>query len=254
MADMMVVDGLWDVFNDIHMGETVEQIAERFQITRQEQDEFAARSQAKTARAQAAGRFQDEIIPIVVRDRNGERTVSQDEHPRPGVTVEKLAAMKPVFSQTGTITAGNSSGLNDGAAAVLVAGETKLRELSLEPVVRLVSYASAALDPIDMGLAPIHATELALRKAGWSVDDVDLFEINEAFAAQSIAVIRSLGVDPEKVNPNGGAIALGHPLAGSGCRIVVTLIHEMTRRKAKRGLATLCIGGGQSVAICLERA
>ncbi len=253
MADMMVVDGLWDVFNDIHMGETVEQIAERFQITRQEQDAFAARSQAKAVRAQAAGWFQDEIVPIVVRDRKGERTVSQDEHPRPGVTVEKLAAMKPVFSKTGTITAGNSSGLNDGAAAVLVAGEAKLKELKLEPVVRLVSYSSVALDPIDMGLAPIHATELALRKAGWSIDDVDLFEINEAFAAQSIAVIRSLGVDPEKVNPNGGAIALGHPLAGSGCRIVVTLIHEMARLEAKRGLATLCIGGGQSVAICLER-
>lgn len=254
MADTIVVDGLWDVFNDIHMGATVEQIAERFQITRQEQDEFAASSQAKAARALAAGRFEDEIVPIVVRDRKGERSVTQDEHPRPGVTVEKLATMKPVFSQTGTITAGNSSGLNDGAAAVLVAGEAKLRELKLEPAVRLVSYSSVAVDPIDMGLAPINASELALRKADWSVGDVDLFEINEAFAAQSIAVIRTLGIDPEKVNPNGGAIALGHPLAGSGCRIVVTLIHEMTRRKAKRGLATLCIGGGQGVAICLERA
>ncbi|RUM99481.1 acetyl-CoA C-acetyltransferase [Pseudaminobacter arsenicus] len=253
MADTMIVDGLWDVFNDIHMGETVEQIAQRFQITRQEQDEFAAQSQAKTAKALAAGRFKDEIVPIIISDRKGERIVSEDEHPRPGVTVEKLAGMKPVFSKTGTITAGNSSGLNDGAAAVLVANEAKLKELKLEPAARVASYASVALDPIDMGLGPIHASELALKNAGWSVGDVDLFEINEAFAAQSIAVIRALGVDPHKVNPSGGAIALGHPLAGSGCRIVVTLIHEMMRRTAKRGLATLCIGGGQGVAICLER-
>lgn len=253
MADSMVVDGLWDVFNDIHMGETVEHVARRFRIDRREQDEFAVRSQVRTARAVASGYFRDEIVPVTIRERKHERTIAEDEHPRPDVTMESLARMKPVFSQTGTITAGNSSGLNDGAAAVLVASAARLEELGLQPVVRIAAYASVALDPMDMGLAPIHASQLALKKAGWSVGDVDLFEINEAFAAQSLAVVRELEADPDKVNPNGGAIALGHPLAGSGCRIVVTLIHELARRKMKRGLATLCIGGGQAVAICLER-
>jgi acetyl-CoA C-acetyltransferase len=253
MADSMIVDGLWDVFNDIHMGETVEQIAERFQITRQEQDEFAADSQAKAAVAKDEGRFDTQIVPVTIKGRKGDRVVTEDEHPRPGATAEKLSGMKPVFTENGTITAGNSSGLNDGAAAVLVGSEAKISELGLEPLVRVVSYASAALDPMDMGLGPAYASRAALKKAGWEIGDVDIFEINEAFAAQSIAVIKSLGVDPDKVNVSGGAIALGHPLAGSGCRIVVTLIHEMMRLNVKRGLASLCIGGGQGVAICLER-
>lgn len=253
MADSMIVDGLWDVFNDIHMGETVEQIAERFQITRQEQDEFAVESQAKAAVAKDEGRFDTQIVPVTIKGRKVDRVVTEDEHPRPSATAAKLSEMQPVFIKNGTITAGNSSGLNDGAAAVLVGSEAKTSELGLEPLVRVVSYASAALDPIDMGLGPVYASQTALKKAGWKIDDVDIFEINEAFAAQSIAVIRSLGIDPEKVNVSGGAIALGHPLAGSGCRIVVTLIHEMIRLGVKRGLASLCIGGGQGVAICLER-
>lgn len=254
MADMMVVDGLWDVFNNIHMGETVENIARRFQISRQEQDAFALESQFKAAKAIAAGRFLDEIAPIIRQERRGERIIAEDEHPRPGITLEKMAAMAPAFSTTGTITAGNSSGLNDGAAAVLVGSESRLVALGLKPLVRVVSYASAALDPMDMGLGPVLASQAALKKAGWNSADVDVFEINEAFAAQSIAVIRSLGIDPAKVNQSGGAIALGHPMAGSGCRIVVTLIHEMLRQSARRGLASLCIGGGQGVAICLEQA
>ncbi len=253
MADSMVVDGLWDAFNDIHMGETVEQIAERFQITRQEQDEFAVNSQAKAAVAKAEGRFDSQIVPVSVKRRKGDSVVTEDEHPRPDATTKKLSEMKPVFKENGTITAGNSSGLNDGAAAVLVGSRARMSELGLDPLVRIVSYASAALDPIDMGLGPVHASQAALKKAGWRIGDVDVFEINEAFAAQSIAVIQSLGVDPDKVNVSGGAIALGHPLAGSGCRIVVALIHEMMRLDSKRGLASLCIGGGQGVAICLER-
>ncbi|MCY6383270.1 acetyl-CoA C-acetyltransferase [Hoeflea prorocentri] len=253
MADSMIVDGLWDVFNDIHMGETVEQLATRFQITREDQDTFAVHSQAKTAKAVEEGRFESQIVPIRLKGAKDERIVSADEHPRPGATAQKLAALKPVFSETGTITAGNSSGLNDGAAAVLVGSEEKLSELGLEPLVRVVSYASAALDPMDMGLGPVHAINAAIRKAGWSADGVDVFEINEAFAAQAIAVNKSLGVDPAKVNVNGGAIALGHPLAGSGGRTVVALIHEMLRQNAYRGVASLCIGGGQGVAICLER-
>lgn len=252
MKDTMVVDGLWDVFNDIHMGETVEKIAQRFQITREEQDAFAINSQAKTARAVQSGRFAAEIAPVTIEHRKCKGVIVEDEHPRPSTTIAALSNMKPVFSDQGTITAGNSSGLNDGAAAVLLAREAKLEEHGFAPMVRVASYASAALDPMDMGLGPVYASQIALKKAGWCIEDVDIFEINEAFAAQSIAVIRLLGIDPEKVNLSGGAIALGHPLAGSGSRIVVTLVHEMLNRNAKKGMASLCIGGGQGVAICLE--
>ena len=251
--DMMVVDGLWDAFNDVHMGKTVESIAQRFQITRQVQDSFALKSQEKAVAAQAAGRFDDEIVPVTVKTRGKEWVVAVDEHPRPDATLEQLAAMRPAFAEDGTITAGNASGLNDGAAAVLVGREGRLSELGLEPMARVVSYGSAALDPMDMGLGPVLASRKALEKAGWTIADLDLMEINEAFAAQAIAVNREMGWDPERINRNGGAIALGHPLAGSGCRIVVTLLHEMKRQNAKKGLAALCIGGGQGVAICLER-
>lgn len=251
--DMMITDGLWDVFNDIHMGATVEQLARRYQISRDEQDCFALASQTKAAHAIAAGRFETEITPVTVSGRNGNITVQADEHPRPETTLEELALMRPAFHDDGTITAGNASGLNDGASAVLVGSERRLRALGLEPLARIASYASAALDPMDMGLGPAFASRKALIKAGWRVQDLDVLEINEAFAAQAIAVNREMGWDPDLINTNGGAIALGHPLAGSGNRIVVTLVHEMVRRGAKRGLASLCIGGGQGVAICLER-
>lgn len=251
--DMMVTDGLWDVFNDIHMGATVEQLARRYQITRDEQDRFALASQAKAGAAIAASRFTDEIAPVAVPTRTGTVTVRTDEHPRPDITLNDLAAMRPAFDTDGTITAGNASGLNDGASAVLLGSERRLRDLGPEPMARIASYASAALDPMDMGLGPAFASRKALKKAGWRAEDLDILEINEAFAAQAIAVNREMGWDADRINPLGGAIALGHPLAGSGNRIVVTLLHEMCRRGAKRGLASLCIGGGQGVAICLER-
>lgn len=251
--DMMITDGLWDVFNDIHMGATVEQLARRYQITRDEQDQFALASQAKVGTAIAAGLFVKEITPVTVPGRKSEVTVSADEHPRPETTLADLAAMRPAFAAGGTITAGNASGLNDGASAVLVGCERRLRALGLEPLARIAGYASAALDPMDMGLGPAFASRRALQKAGWRADDLGVMEINEAFAAQAIAVNREMGWDPDRINPNGGAIALGHPLAGSGNRIVVTLLHEMRRSGARRGLASLCIGGGQGVAICLER-
>ncbi|MGE3873895.1 MAG: acetyl-CoA C-acetyltransferase [Parvibaculaceae bacterium] len=252
VKDSMVVDGLWDAFHDIHMGTTVESIARRHQITRAEQDAFALASQQRAAAAGAAGRFGDEIIEVTVPGRVA-RSVKADEHPNPDSSLAALARLKPVFDPDGTITAGNSSGLNDGAAAVVVMAEDRMAELGLEPLARIVSYASVAVEPMDMGLAPVPAARQALAKAGWSVDDLDLMEINEAFAAQAIAVDREMGWDTARINVNGGAIALGHPLAGSGCRIVVTLLHEMKRRDARRGLAAMCIGGGQGVAICLER-
>lgn len=251
--DMMVTDGLWDAFHDIHMGTTVERLAERYQITRDEQDRFAVASQQKAQAAREAGKFTEEIVPVIQQTSRGERRVEEDEHPRPNTTISDLAAMRTAFEAEGTITAGNSSGLNDGAAAVLVVGEEKLKALGLEPMARIVSYASGALDPMDMGLGPTVASRKALRIAGWKVDDVDVLEINEAYAAQSIAVNREMGWDADRINPNGGAIALGHPLAGSGCRIVVTLLHEMQRQGKARGLASMCIGGGQGVAICLSR-
>jgi len=251
--DMMVTDGLWDVFNDIHMGETVEALARRYKITRAEQDAFAIKSQQRAGKAIAAGHFDAEIAPIIPPDRRGDRIVAADEHPRPETTIAELTAMRPAFAADGTLTAGNASGLNDGAAALLIGSESRLRALGLDPMARIAAYASAALDPMDMGLGPALASRKALDRAGWRADDLDVLEINEAFAAQAIAVNREMGWDPDRINPNGGAIALGHPLAGSGARIVVTLLHEMQRTNAARGLASLCIGGGQGVAICLER-
>ncbi|WP_394199218.1 acetyl-CoA C-acyltransferase [Litoreibacter albidus] len=250
--DMMLTDGLWDVFNDIHMGATVEQLASRYQVTREDQDAFALESQHKADMAIRDGHFAKEIAPVVVSAKGGTRVVEADEHPRPDVTADALAAMQPVFDPSGTLTVGNSSGLNDGSAAVLVGGERRLREVELAPLARIASYASAALDPMNMGLGPAFAAKKALALAGWRASDLDVIELNEAFAAQAIAVNREVGWDMSKINPNGGAIALGHPLAGSGARIVVTLLHQMLRTGAKRGLAALCIGGGQGVAICLE--
>lgn len=250
--DMMISDGLWDAFHDVHMGTTVEGLARRYQITRDEQDAFAFASQEKVAAAQYACRFDAEITPVSVSTRKGTATVSRDEHPRQ-ITMEKLGAMAPAFDPDGTITAGNSSGINDGASAVLVGSGRRLGELGIEPLARIASYASFAMEPMDMGLGPVGASRLALKRAGWTVNDLDLMEVNEAFAAQSLAVEREMGWNRDKVNPNGGAIALGHPLAGSGNRIVVTLLHEMIRQDVRRGLATLCIGGGMGVAICLER-
>ena len=251
--DMMVTDGLWDAFHDIHMGETVEHRARQYQITRDEQDRFALASQKKAGAAIKAGRFDGEIAPVTVRTRRGNVTIAADEHPKPDTTLDDLGAMRPTFDPEGTITAGNASGLNDGASAVLVGSAEALRRHGLEPLVRVDSYASAALAPMDMEMGPALAARLALKKAGWTADDLDVLEINEAFAAQAIAVNRDMGWDPDRINPNGGAIALGHSLAGSGNRIIVTLIHEMLRSGKNKGLAALCIGGGQGVALCVER-
>ncbi|WP_313666062.1 acetyl-CoA C-acetyltransferase [Shinella sp.] len=253
VKDSMIIDGLWDAFHDVHMGETAEHLANRYQVRRDEQDRFALASQDKASSAVEAGRFAAEIVPVTYSTRRGDITVSADEHPNPGTDLEKLGRLRPVFDPAGTVTAGNSSGLNDGASAVLVMSGKRAATLGLEPLARIASYASAGVEPMDMGLGPVAASRAALAKAGWSVDDLDLLEVNEAFAAQAIAVNREMGWDPDRINVNGGAIALGHPLAGSGCRIVVTLLHEMKKRNARRGLASLCIGGGLGVAICLER-
>lgn len=253
MRDMMIVDGLWDVFNDIHMGNTVEQLARRYQITREAQDRFALRSQDKALKAREGGVFDAEIAPISIQKRSGNVEFRRDEHPMV-TSLDKLAAMKPVFDPEGSITAGNASGLNDGASAVLVVSEAKLKQLGLTPLVRVASYGAAALDPMDMGLGPVNASKKALASAGWRAADLDRLEVNEAFAAQSLAVNCEMDWDPERINVNGGAIALGHPLAASGNRIVTTLIHEMRRSGTKRGLASLCIGGGMGVATCLEAA
>ena len=253
VKDSIITDGLWDAFHQVHMGVTVESLAQRYQITRDEQDRFALRSQEKAEAAIRSGRFGDEIVPVSIKTRQGDVIVDRDEHPSPATTLEGLGRLKPVFDRAGTITAGNASGLNDGAAAVLVMSETRMNELGLKPLARIASYASAGVEPMDMGLGPVAASYLALEKAGWQAHELDVMEINEAFAAQAIAVNREMGWNEEIINISGGAIALGHPLAGSGCRIVVTLLHEMTRRNARKGLASLCIGGGQGVAICLER-
>ena len=253
VKDSMVVDGLWDAFHDVHMGVTAEHLANRYQVRRDEQDRFALASQQKASSAVEVGRFAAEIVPVTFSTRRGDVTISADEHPNPGTDLEKLARLRPVFDPAGTVTAGNSSGLNDGASAVLVMSGERAAALGLEPLARIASYASAGVEPMDMGLGPVAASRAALAKAGWHADDLDLMEINEAFAAQAIAVNREMGWDPDRINVNGGAIALGHPLAGSGCRIVVTLLHEMKKRNARRGLASLCIGGGLGVAICLER-
>ncbi len=254
LRDTMIHDGLWDVFNDVHMGITAENIAKKYGITREEQDAFAAGSQQKTEAAQKAGRFEEEIIPVAIPQKRGEPVVFDiDEFPRHGTTAEALGKLKAAFDKAGTVTAGNASGINDGAAAVIVASAAKASALGLEPLARIVAYASAGVDPAIMGTGPIPATRKCLQKAGWRVADLDLIEANEAFAVQAISVNRELGWDVEKVNVNGGAIALGHPIGASGARILVTLLYELKRRNAKRGLATLCIGGGQGVALAVER-
>ncbi len=254
LKDTMIVDGLWDAFTDVHMGITAENVAEKYGITREEQDAFATASQNKAEAAQQAGKFNDEIIPVEIPQRRGDPVVfDTDEFPRHGCTIEALAKLRPAFKKDGTVTAGSASGINDGAAIVILASESKARELGLTPLATVKAYASAGVDPSIMGTGPIPASRRCLEKAGWSVDDLDLIEANEAFAAQAIAVNRDMGWDTSKVNVNGGAIALGHPIGASGCRILVTLLHEMIRRDAKKGIATLCIGGGQGAAVAIER-
>ncbi len=254
LIDSLIHDGLLDAFHHYHMGVTAENIAERYGLTREMQDAFAADSQQKAERAQAAGRFKEEIIPVAIPQRKGDATlVEHDEFPKPGTTVEVLGKLRPAFKPNGTVTAGNASGINDGAAAVLVASEAFVSDRGLNPLARIVSYAYAGTDPSIMGIGPVQAVRDALAKARWTLDDVDLIEANEAFAAQSLAVARDLGFDPAKLNVNGGAIALGHPVGASGARILVTLLYEMRRRGVRRGLATLCIGGGMGIAMCVER-
>lgn len=253
-VDYMVNDGLWDVYNDYHMGITAENVADQYGISREEQDAFAADSQAKAAKALAAGRFADEIVTVEVAGKKGAVTVvDTDEYPRPGTTAEKLAKLRPAFDKNGTVTAGNASGINDGAAAVIVASEAFVEALGLKPVARIVSYGSKGVDPAVMGIGPVPSVRQALERGGLKVEDIDLVEANEAFAAQSIAVALELGLDMDRVNVNGGAVALGHPIGASGCRILVTLLHEMRKREAQRGLATLCIGGGMGEALIVER-
>jgi acetyl-CoA C-acetyltransferase len=254
MKDSMINDGLWDVFNNYHMGVTAENVAKQYGITREEQDKFAAASQQKAEAAQKAGKFADEIIPVEIPQRKGDPVVfDKDEFPRAGTTAEGLAKLKPAFDKEGSVTAGNASGINDGAAFVIVMSEAKAKALGLEPIASVTAYASAGVDPKIMGTGPIPASKKCLAKAGWKPADLDLIEANEAFAAQAISVNRDLGWDTAKVNVNGGAIALGHPIGASGCRVLVTLLHEMKRSGAHKGLATLCIGGGQGVAIAVER-
>ncbi len=254
LVDSMIVDGLWDAFNDYHMGITAENVAKKFNISRKEQDEFAARSQQKTEAAQGKGVFNEEIVPVFIPQRKGDPIkFDKDEFPRAGVTAEALAKLNPAFDKAGTVTAGNASGINDGAAAVMLMSETMAKKLGLEPLASIKAYASAGVNPEIMGTGPIPATRNCLQKAGWSVQDLDLIEANEAFAAQAISVNRELGWDTDKVNVNGGAISLGHPIGASGCRILVSLLFEMKRRSAHKGLATLCIGGGQGVALAVER-
>ncbi|ABA50878.1 acetyl-CoA C-acetyltransferase [Burkholderia pseudomallei] len=254
LVDSMIVDGLWDVYNKYHMGITAENVAKEYGITREAQDQFAALSQNKAEAAQKAGRFDDEIVPIEIPQRKGEPLrFATDEFVRHGVTAESLASLKPAFAKEGTVTAANASGINDGAAAVLVMSAKKAEALGLEPLARIKAYANAGVDPSVMGMGPVPASRRCLERAGWSVGDLDLMEINEAFAAQALAVHKQMGWDTSKVNVNGGAIAIGHPIGASGCRILVTLLHEMLKRDAKRGLASLCIGGGMGVALALER-
>ncbi len=251
--DTMIVDGLWDAFNDYHMGITTENIVDQFKISREDQDAFAAASQAKASKAVADGRFKDEIFPVTIPQRKGDPVVfDTDEGPR-SVTTEKLGTMRPAFKKDGTVTAGNASSINDGAAAVILCSAKKAEELGLTVLARIKAYSSAGVDPKIMGTGPIPATRLCLEKAGWDINELDLVEANEAFAAQALCVNRELGWDVSKVNVNGGAIALGHPIGASGCRVLVSLVHEMVKQDAKKGLATLCIGGGQGVALAIER-
>jgi acetyl-CoA C-acetyltransferase len=254
LIDSMIVDGLWDAFNSIHMGVTAENVAKEYGISRAAQDEFAALSQNKAEAAQKSGRFNDEIVPVEIPQRKGEPLrFATDEFVRHGVTAESLSGLKPAFSKEGTVTAANASGLNDGAAAVIVMSAKKANALGLTPIARIKAYANAGVDPKVMGMGPVPASKRCLERAGWSASDLDLMEINEAFAAQALAVHQQMGWDTSKVNVNGGAIAIGHPIGASGCRILVTLLHEMQKRDAKKGLASLCIGGGMGVALAVER-
>ena len=253
LIDTMIVDGLWDAYNNYHMGITAENVATKFGISRREQDEFAVASQNKAEAAQKAGRFKDEIVPVEITSKKGTVRFDTDEFIRSGVTLSLMTELKPAFSKEGSVTAGNASGLNDGAAAVLMMSAKRARELGIKPLASVKAYSSAGVDPKIMGMGPVPASQLCLRKAGWNHADLDLMEINEAFAAQAIGVNREMGWDTSKINVNGGAIAIGHPIGASGCRILVTLLHEMARRDAKRGLASLCIGGGMGVALAVER-
>jgi acetyl-CoA C-acetyltransferase len=254
LIDSMIVDGLWDAFNQYHMGTTAENVAKKYEISRREQDEFATASQNKAEAAQKAGRFKDEIIALEIPQRKGAPlSFDSDEYIKPGTTIDALSALKPAFAKDGTVTAGNASGINDGAAAVVMMSASAASKLGLKPLATIKAYASAGVDPSVMGMGPVPASQLCLKKAGWTMEDLDLMEVNEAFAAQAIAVNKQMGWDTSKINVNGGAIAIGHPIGASGARILVTLIHEMIKRDAKRGLASLCIGGGMGVALAIER-
>lgn len=253
MVDHMVKDGLFDAFNQYHMGITAENIATQWNISREAQDEFAVESQRRAAAAQSAGKFNDEIVPVTIKHRKGDIVVDQDEYIKKGTTLEKVASLRPAFKKDGTVTAANASGLNDGAAMLVLMSEEKAMELGVVPLATIVNYATVGVDPSIMGYGPVPATKAALQRAGWSIEDIDLIEANEAFAAQSLAVVKDLALNPEIVNVNGGAIALGHPIGASGARILVTLIYEMKKRDAKKGLATLCIGGGMGTSLLIER-
>jgi acetyl-CoA C-acetyltransferase len=254
MVDTMIKDGLWDAFNGYHMGTTAENVAKQWQITRQQQDEFAVASQNKAEAAMKAGRFKDEIVPVTIKSRKGDIVVDTDEYPKAGVTMDTVGKLRPAFDKDGTVTAANASGINDGAAAVVLMRASEAAKLGKTPLARIASWAHAGVDPAIMGTGPIPASRAALKKAGWKIEDLDLIEANEAFAAQACAVNKDLGWDTSKVNVNGGAIAIGHPIGASGARVLVTLLHEMQKRNAKKGLTTLCIGGGMGIAMCLERA
>ena len=252
LVDTMIKDGLWDAFNGYHMGITAENVASKWQITRKDQDDFALSSQTKAEKAQKDGKFKNEIVPVVLKSKKGDSIFEVDEHPRAGMAMETLARLDPVFKKDGTVTAGNASGINDGAAAVILMSQSEANKRNLDPLAKITSWATCGVDPSLMGSGPIPASKKALEKAGWKISDLDLIEANEAFAAQSLAVIKDLGIPKDKVNVNGGAIALGHPIGASGTRILVTLLHEMIRRDAKKALATLCIGGGMGIAMCIE--
>ena len=253
LVDTMIKDGLWDAFNGYHMGVTAENVAAKWTITRNDQDNFALSSQHKTEKAQKEGKFENEIVPVILKNESGNVKFKKDEHPRAGMTLERLTKLKPSFKNEGTVTPGNASGINDGAAAVVLMREEQAKKRNLKSLAKIVSWATCGVDPSFMGAGPIPASRKCLEKIGWKVSDLDLVESNEAFAAQSLAVIKDLGIPKEKVNVNGGAIALGHPIGASGARVLVTLLHEMDRRNSKKGLATLCIGGGMGIAMCLER-
>ncbi|KZS12505.1 acetyl-CoA acetyltransferase, cytosolic isoform X1 [Daphnia magna] len=254
LNDTMIHDGLTDAFNHYHMGVTAENIAKQYQISRQQQDEYAVQSQQRTEEAKKANRYQAEIVPVTVKDRKGDIIVKDDEFPRPDTSLASLSKLRPAFAaQDGTVTAGNSSGLNDGAAALVLVSASEMEKRSLKPLARVVSYSQIGLDPSVMGLGPVQAVREAVAKAEWTLDSVDLFELNEAFAAQAVSVIHQLGIDPNKSNVNGGAIALGHPVGASGARVLVSLVHSMVDRQAQRGVAALCVGGGMGVAMCIER-